>query len=233
MTNEPFGYEGAKSPTSGASDFNAIAFLVRQALAGTNVARLVIVRSCTNDGGVSPVGFVSVQPLVSQLDGSGRAVPHGVINNMPYQRVQGGANAIIIDPQAGDIGLAIFEDRDISSVKANKAESTPGSLRQHDMADGMYLGGLLNGTPAQYVQLNSEGITVFSPTKITLDAPLVEIRTAALNIQDRDGLPADVTASGQFNFVGNQLTHNGVNIGSDHTHEGVEAGDDTTGAPST
>ena len=57
----------------------------------------------------------------------------------------------LIDPTQGDIGLAIFADRDISSVRANRAQANPGSYRRFDMADGVYIGGILNGMPTQTV----------------------------------------------------------------------------------
>lgn len=50
-----------------------------------------------NATGIGPVGTVDVQPMVAQLDGSGKAYAHGVIHNIPYFRLQGGSNAVIID----------------------------------------------------------------------------------------------------------------------------------------
>ena len=82
---------------------------------------LVQVVAVTNDGGVEPVGFVDVHPMVAQVDGKGQPTPHGVIYGLPYIRVQGGSNAVILDPQVGDIGLAVFCAQDISKVKATKA----------------------------------------------------------------------------------------------------------------
>ncbi|MBR8188620.1 oxidoreductase [Burkholderia vietnamiensis] len=168
-------YQGTLSQRDSASEYNAQSFLVWQILRTIAGARLVEVKAVTNAGSVSPVGFVDVLPLVNQLDGSDNAMPHGVIHNLPYFRLQGGANAVIIDPQEGDIGVAIIEDRDISSVKANRGPANPGSKRIFDMADGLYLGGFLNGAPTQYVQFSAAGISVVSPTKVTLQAPLVEV----------------------------------------------------------
>src|SRR5574337_340077 len=104
MANPEIGYKGAQDPTSSTSDFNAHSFLIRQTLNQISTATLVQVKAVTNSGGVSPVGFVDVLPLVNQLDGYSNAVPHGVVHNVPYFRLQGGANAVIIDPQVGDIG---------------------------------------------------------------------------------------------------------------------------------
>ena len=146
--------------------------------------------------GVSPVGTVDVQPMVAQLDGQGNAYPHGTIHNIPYFRLQGGSNAVIIDPQVGDIGMCGFCSRDISSVKANKAPSNPQSLRRFDYADGLYFGGFLNGTPEQYVHFKEGGIDVISPgeiklkgSKVILDAPVETSSTieAKGDITDNSG----------------------------------------------
>ena len=130
-------------------EFNNMAFMVQQALGKMQTAALVRIEACTNAGGLSPVGYVDVTPMVNQLDGQGNPTPHVTIYNVPYFRLQGGANGIIIDPQKGDIGVAVFASRDISQVKSTKKQGNPGSHRQYSFADGMYLGGMLNGTPTQ------------------------------------------------------------------------------------
>lgn len=168
QTNNGAGFRGFQEPNTDASDFNATQFLMRMALGEIATVMLVQVMGVTNAGGLEPVGMVDVLPLVNQVDGFGNAVPHSTIFGCPYFRLQGGANAVILDPQAGDIGLAGFASRDISSVIANKAQSNPGSGRRFDMSDGLYIGGMLNGTPTQYAQFNADGISVISPTKITL-----------------------------------------------------------------
>lgn len=182
MTQDNDGYQGHESPESSGSKFNAISFVINQIMNGRNVATLVQVKSVTNAGELSAVGFVDVLPLVNQLDGDENAVPHGVVHGLPYYRMQGGANAIILDPQVGDIGMAVFADRDISSVKANKGQANPGSMRRASMSDGMYVGGFLNGTPTQYVQFNEAGIRIHSPTQVKLDAPNVQISAQTVEI---------------------------------------------------
>lgn len=163
-------------------DFNNIAFLVQQALGKMQTATLVRVESCTNAGGVSPVGFVDVTPLVNQIDAQGNPTPHVTIHNMPYFRLQGGANGVIIDPVAGDIGVCVFASRDISKVKSTKKQANPGSFRQYSFSDGMYLGGMLNGTPTQYVQFSAAGIKIHSPTAVVLEAPDVQILAQTVEI---------------------------------------------------
>ncbi|MEI7296590.1 Gp138 family membrane-puncturing spike protein [Paraburkholderia tropica] len=170
------GYVGQQPINAGGSDYNAQTFMVWSILAKVRTMTLVKIVNVTNSGGISPVGFVDIQPLVNQWDGAGNAEPHGVIYSCPYFRLQGGTNAIIIDPVIGDIGWAGFADRDISSVIANKAQSNPGSRRMFDMADAVYFGGMLNGTPTQYVAFSSSGISIVSPTQISMAAPSIVLQ---------------------------------------------------------
>lgn len=171
---------GSQKPASTQGEYNIIIFAVQQALAKLQTATLVRVEACTNEGGLSPVGLVDVTPLVNQLDSQGVPVPHATIHNVPYFRLQGGANAVIMDPQKGDIGMCAFASRDISKVKSTKKQANPGSFRQYNFADGMYIGGMLNGTPEQYVQFSASGIKVTSPTKVEIVAPTVEVTATTL-----------------------------------------------------
>lgn len=174
---------GQQQPSSTWGEFNNIGFMVQQALGKLQTATLVRIEKCTNSGGLSPVGFVDVTPLVNQLDGAGNPTPHVTIFNVPYFRLQGGKNAIIIDPEKGDIGVAVFASRDITKVKGTKAQANPGSFRQYSFADALYLGGMLNATPTQYVQFSTAGIRIHSPVQIKLDAPdiLLEAQTVEIN----------------------------------------------------
>jgi hypothetical protein len=231
------GYNGSQRPGSASSDFNAITFLVQSLMSGMATATLVKVRGVTNAGGVSPVGFVDIQPMVNQVDGIGTAVPHGTVFKCPYQRIQGGANAIILDPQVGDIGVAVFADRDISSATANKAPSNPGSARRFDLADGLYLGGFLNAAPTQYVRFSTAGIDLHSPTAITLSAPTITATAPTITLNASSGITLNtptVTATGDINATGTvaaaevdapivtvatTLTVASKNLGPNHEHD--------------
>jgi hypothetical protein len=176
------GYKGTRKPNSGQGEFNAHSFLIRQILSRVNTSTLVQVISVTNAGGVSPVGFVDVQMMVNQLDGYGNAIANATLHHLPYSRIQGGANAVIIDPQVGDIGIAVFADHDISSVASNKATSNPGSGRRFNISDGMYIGGLLNGAPTQYVQFSTAGINITSPIAISMNAPDIKMTAPTIEM---------------------------------------------------
>lgn len=198
---------GSLRPSTNWGEYNATAFVVQQLLGKMQTATLVRVDSCTNSGGLSPVGRVNVTPLVNQIDGQGNPVPHTTIFDLPYFRIQGGQNAIIIDPEVGDIGICVFASRDISAVKATQAQSNPGSFRQYNYADGLYIGGVLNGTPSQFIQFSSSG---------------VEINTS---------LSVSINAGAGVSINSPTLTHNGVNIGENHSHGQVKSGPDVSGPP--
>ncbi|MDH2051155.1 Gp138 family membrane-puncturing spike protein [Achromobacter marplatensis] len=240
---EQFGYTGQAQAGEGVGEYGALMFLINQALARLSTATLVRVVSVTNSGGLSPVGFVDVQPLVNQLDGAGNAVPHAVLHQLPYFRLQGGTDAVILDPKVGDIGMAAFGSRDLSAVKASKQQANPGSWRTHDMADGLYFGGLLNGTPVQYVQFTAGGINLVSPSRVTVQAPNIELNAAtqcALNSpvivlngtvqQGAGSFGGTSTWQGNMNTLGT-LRNNGTDVGSTHTHPGVQSGPSNTGTP--
>jgi len=211
--------QGAASPSASSGEFNALHFFVTRLLGRVNTATLVRVISCTNDGGPSPVGTVDVQPLVHQVAATGQLVPQPEVYELPYFRLQGGASAVVMDPVAGDIGIAIFADHDITTVKNTGQAAAPGSFRRFDMADGMYMGGFVNGMPNQYVQFlpNGAGINLVSPAEITAQAPQINL-------------------IGQVNQSGGTMTAaEDVLVGPsslsviNHDHGGVQTGTGTTG----
>jgi len=211
--NESFGQQ---DPGTSESEYNTLAFVVMQLLSKLQTVTLVRVLSVSNAGGVVPVGTVSVQPLVNQMTGQRTAVPHGEIFKVPYLRLQGGADAVILDPKVGDIGMCGFASRDISAVKAAKAPANPGSLRQYDWADGLYFGGFLNGAPTQYVRFAVDGVTVVSPTAVTLQAP-------AITLDGDVHITGATTADGDVTAEGISLEH--------HVHSGVMPGGGNSGPP--
>lgn len=245
---------GQQRPSANQGEYNRIAFAVQQALSKLQTATLVRIEACTNSGGLSPVGLVDVTPLVNQLDNLGNPTPHVTIYNVPYFRLQGGANAVIIDPEPGDIGLCCFASRDISKIKSTKKQGNPGSLRQYSFSDGLYVGGMLNGTPSQYVQFSADGIKMHSPAAIVLEAPIVTIDASTsctvntpiftvngatmLNGPLNQGTGAgggDCHMQGPLHVI-NTITSDTDVIsatisGKTHHHPGVQTGAGTSGPP--
>lgn len=230
-----------QNPADVASDYPTLRFIIEALMSRLSTCTLVRVVACSNDGGLSPVGTVDVQPLVSQIDGAGAAIPHGRLYKLPYIRVQGGANAIILDPKPNDIGLVCFASRDISSVKSpsGKAQAadpqtrglTPPTRRKFDMSDGLYVGGILNGTPEQYVQFNDDGIRIVSPTLVRVEAPEIELAgPTKVTVTSPDiALEGDVSVTGTVVAQGN-VTGAGISLQT-HTHGGVTAGGGNSGPP--
>jgi hypothetical protein len=237
MTN----YYGQQDGGSNANEPNSLAFVFQRLIARIRTIDIVTVISCTNAGTVTPVGMVSVQVLTNQMTGSRTPIAHATIYNVPYFRIQGGANAVIMDPQKGDMGMCGFCSRDISAVKTalqqlasgsapanTKPQQNPGSYRMFDWADGLYLGGFLNAVPSQYVQFaaGAGGINIVSPNQITLTAPNVTIAasgklTVTSPEQDNSG---KIVAQGE-------VTANGTTNLHVHVHSGVTTGGGNTGNP--
>jgi hypothetical protein len=238
-----------------ASEVGRMNFIIRSALSGLRTAMPVKVIAVSNAGGISPIGTVDVQPLVSAVDGNGTAWEHGIIYNVPYMRIQGGSNGIILDPIVGDVGIATVCDRDISTVKNTGAVSAPGSNRKNDMSDMVYLMTIIGAAPTQYVQFNSSGIAVHSPVKVNITAPEIDatatslihltaptvtvdassmfrVNSAAIQL---NGPITQVSGSGDATFAGNITTPgdviaNGTSVHT-HKHGGVTTGGGQTGVP--
>jgi large exoprotein involved in heme utilization and adhesion len=162
-------------PSDFDSEQNGLNFAIQQAMLKLQTALPVRVMAVRN-AGLAPVGQVDIQVLVDMVDGQGNTVQHGTISNVPYFRLQGGTNAVIVDPSPGDIGMACFCSRDISAVKSVKDAAPPGSWRSHDFSDALYLGGFLNGTPTSYIQITDGGILVHNTSGVKLGDTGADVR---------------------------------------------------------
>lgn len=242
-----------QQPRDVATEYGTIQFIVGQLMQGMATATLVRVMACTNSGGVTAVGTVDVQLLVDQITGDGQTVPHGTVFKAPYSRLQGGTNAVILDPQPGDLGVCVFASRDISAIKIDPAAArdrqpiagaTPGSRRMFSLSDALYVGGLLNAVPVQFVQFNADGIRVVSPTLVRVEAPSIDlvgetevnVIAPTINLQgDVVQTDGNVTMSGTLDVQGNITTPAEVTAGNiglkTHKHSGVTPGGGTSGGP--
>ena len=236
MSN-PDGYVGSTGGEQRSSEYNALAAIVRAILSGrANIALVQVIRVDANTP--QSMGTVDVQPMVNQLDGEGSAIPHGTINNVPWMTLQAGPNAVLLQPEVGDRGLCVFADRDISTVKSTRVIANPGSLRQDDMADGLYIGGFLNDDPTQWIKMDAVGIVLHSPVKVRLEAPVVEIQAPTVTINASTGLTV-TTPTATFNgdvhstgtITGDTDVIGGGKHLNTHTHSGVQPGGGTSGPP--
>jgi hypothetical protein len=212
MTDQVYGQQGI---TTTDNDYNMLSFVFWTLMQKIQTSTLVKVISCTNNGGLSPVGRVTVQPCVNQMTGLRQAVPHGQIFNCLYSRVSGGRNAIIVDPEVNDLGLMVFCSRDISNVIANIGPANPGSFRMFDWADGIFTMNVPLGiTPNQYIRFSdTDGIEIVSPVKFKVSAPVIDL---------------EATTSATINSPLNDIKGGGTKIDGKpflpHTHSDPQGG---------
>lgn len=184
------GYPGQQTLFTNNTDGQNHRFMVEQILARSNHVALVQVKAVTNKGEVKEVGSVDVQPMVKMTDGDGNAFDHGTINGLAYFRYQGGHKAVILDPKVGDIGVAVFADRDISNVKKTKKVSTQGSWRRNDFADGIFFPCVLGGKPTCYVQFTDDDHVIVSPdngtTIVEVEAGKIKLKVKQTAVYVRD-----------------------------------------------
>jgi hypothetical protein len=189
--------QGLQNINTGSSDYNALSFIIQQAIRG-QVNTAIICKVV----GVS-AGYVDVLPLVTQIDGFGEAVQPTKLYRLPYMRYHGGICAVKLDPVVGDIGLAVFAQKDCSSVGVGTTEpQKPASFRENSMANGFYVGGFLNREPSCFIELKQNNTIIINAT-------------SGLIINNNVTVNGDVVASGI------SLVH--------HTHAGCQGG--STGGP--
>lgn len=194
---------------------------------------------------VSPVagkvGFVDVLPLLQDVDTAGKVVAQAPIYKVPFFQYQGGSSAVILAPAVGDIGLCAFAERDITSIKQTQAAGPPNTARTHSSADGLYIGGVLNADPAQYVKFEpgAGGISIVSPTAINLQTAGNIHLQAALTVFDcpvqfNQTVVGTAIGGGTVTFAAPVTAPDFVapnaNLNT-HTHGGVQTGAGNTGGP--
>ncbi|WZX01607.1 baseplate spike [Acinetobacter phage VB_AB_Acb75] len=127
----------------------------------------------SNDNG--PVGFVSVKPILYRIGADNNNLELGEIHNVPYYRIQGGKNAVICDPQVGDIGFCVFATRDTSLLKRTRSRVGPNSKRICDQSDAFLTMTWSKEEAEQYIWFKGDEIHIKANSKIVLDAPEVSI----------------------------------------------------------
>lgn len=184
--------------------FNQLSFLIRSML-NKEINTAIPVKVTKVMVGDGSVGYVQALPLVNDMDAQGNAVDVPVIPNLPYFRLQGGKVAIITDPVVGDIGIAVFAQKDTSNVIAGTKEPVQaGTFRKFSMSDGWYIGGFLNASPETFIELKQDKTMVIT----------------ALN---------GITINGDV-VINGEMTAKGI-VYSTHVHGGVTSGGGDTSTP--
>lgn len=198
--------KGQKKPNTAGSEYNTLQFMIQQAIRGqvhTSIPVKVVAVSGL---------FVDVIPLVSQVDGFGKAVPPTTIFHLPVFRYHAGVAAVVIDPVPGDIGLAVFAQTDSSNVKEGTSNpQQPGSFRRFSMSDGFFFNGFHKSSPSVFIEIRQDGnVIIKAPSGVTIDSP-------------------SATLTGNVNVSGD-ATIGGISFLS-HVHGGVESGGSSTSTP--
>lgn len=222
-------------------------FVITKLLRGVHTCDLVKILAVNPASG--KVGFVDVQPLVEDVDTGGVVIAQTPIYNVPYLRYQGGSSAVILDPVVGDIGLAIFAENDITNVKQTLAQGAAATARTHSTADALYIGGVLNPDPTQFVQFQPEGagIVIHTPGNLALQASgnidinaggniTVEAKLCTFNtpVVFADNVTGTKTGASVNSFAApisapDVIVPNASLNG--HSHGGVQTGSGNTGTP--
>ena len=158
------GLYGAWKLTTDLTPLNEQVYLIERMLARVNTATLVRVVA-VHPGDDNAAGTVDVLPLVSMVDGAGAPTRHATVYGLPYAQMQGGGYAFVCQPVAGDVGICLFADSDISAVKSSLKETTPGSQRKFSMSDGVYLMGWNpTAAPTVCVKVDAGGVKIIGDT---------------------------------------------------------------------
>lgn len=211
-------------------------FIFNTLMSRHSFVQLVIVKK------VKAGPLLDVMPLVSGFSADGSRVDNSTVFNVPVWRLQRGASAVIMDPIEGDIGLMLCCDRDITKVRDEKKESLPASKRVHSKSDGIYLGGVLNADPSQYVKFSNDGIDIVSPLLVNVNGNVVSINAESrAEINAPQILLNGQVGQGEGSYAGTAHFKNKVTSDVDfqagdislvgHRTSGVQTGGGTSGTP--
>ena len=150
-------------------------FIIQQLISNVHTMIPVeVVSVSVPTGTLAPIGRCSVKILIQQIDGNNNVYSGGTVINVPYLRVQGGKNAVVLDPVVGDVGLCGFCERDISMVKRTGAEAAPNTRRQYSLNDAVYMFTMMSGTPEQFVHFKDSGIDIKSTGDININGLVIK-----------------------------------------------------------
>lgn len=193
----------ASQLTGSGSLYNAIHYMIQQSHAQRAGAQLLSVAevSAGASGDTSlttgDAAVVKGAIMTHEVDGFGNNVERPNIYSLPAFRLQGGTNAIVIDPQEGDTGFIVACDSDITGVKDTGAPSGVGSFRQNSYADSCYFSGFLNKAPVAYIYFTKEGIiNIVTPKDINVT------NEGNITVNTQGNLSATVAGNSTVNTTG-------------------------------
>jgi hypothetical protein len=223
---------GAAGPSTSASDWHSARFTAEQVVSEMSTATMVKIIKPPYDkngnpiapGTPGPIGYVDVQPLVSQMDGNEKPTKHGVIYRLKYMRYGGGYGAFISDPKKGDVGKMVVADTDTSLARESGDIANPGSARRFDKSDGTFFGAVVQkDNPKQYFAWKTKGFELKDE-----NGRLIKGDDNGITI---DGNGKAVVINGAtITAAGDVVSKSGKSL-SNHTHGGVTRGGANTDPP--
>lgn len=166
-------------PADFLDNLNALSYIINNIVNKVNTVELVRVVAVNIVNNT-----IDVIPIIKNINADNKPINESIIYGVRYFQWQYGLNSIIATPEIGDVGMICICKKDISSAEIGLA----GSKRKYCLADGIYIGGILglNAIPIQFIKFDALGITITSPTAVTINTPLATvnaIESATLNTQ--------------------------------------------------
>ena len=216
MTNSNFGTAGFLKHHTLSNEYETTAFPINKIISQQNNIMPVSVVDCyRKDGRI----FVDIKVIIKQIDADGHGHSNNTIFEIPYLPLAGGGFSIEIEPQVGDVGLAVFCDRDISSFKETFSETLPASRRKNHSGDAIYLGAFAAQSPDFTIKAN------FSEKRwdIVGDVNITGNLKASQNLD----VGGNASTSGNISSGGSIKDGGGIVLGT-HTHTSGEPGAPTS-----
>jgi len=162
-------------PSDFLDNLNALHYIINGIVNKVNTTELVKVVAVYPEK-----NKIDVIPIVKNANAENNPIEESVVYGVRYIEWQYGLNGIMAVPEIGDIGLIVVCKKDISEVE----KGLVASFRKYCLADGIYLGGIkgLNQTPTQFIKFDNNGITITSPSSITINSENTSVNTTNVNI---------------------------------------------------
>ena len=197
---------------------------------------------------------ISAQPTIqgNQKDDAGNVtlVNMPLCTDVPICFPSAGGYTVTFPVKAGDECLLIFSARAIDAWHQSGGIGKQVESRMHDLSDAFAILGpksaskvvggiasdgvqLRNDSGQTFVEINDSGdIKLSSPTKITLDTPIVYVTGQIENISgEHTGSNYDATFLGNIHATGDVTSQTTTISLTNHVHGDVQNGSGETGAP--
>ena len=155
---------------------------------------------------------VSLQPAIQVVLTDNTFLDMPQIFDIPVLELGGKGLSVKIPLEAGDTGIVVFCDRDITLFKQEKKNTQPNTLRKHDLSDGIFI-------PMRFGSAGSSNILIQSNDGATQ----FEITSSGINVK------GNITVDGEITATDVKTTTN-VSL-KNHIHSGGTGQGGNTGTP--